>query len=108
MEICLENGLQSLAFEDTEQKRAKCENLLAKLYRKYGIADADMTVLLDVLRDYTEAFGGNCYDTAMAGGVEIGGAKGYRAALDEAQAAAAHVVLEDMVKMRYGVGLDDK
>lgn len=61
-----------------------------------------MDALLEALRGYMEAFAGDCYDTTLAGGVELGGTKGYHAALDEAE----NVLLADIV--RASLGISDK
>lgn len=57
---------------------------------------------------YTGAFGGDCYDIALAGGAELGETKGYRAALDDVHEAAEQVVLTDMVRMSYGLEVKEK
>lgn len=104
MNINIQTGLQSLAGSKTRGLQKNCESFLSQLQEWYGISDRDMGFFVAFLKDYTESFAGDAYDTGMQAGVELGKDAGYKKAVDEAQDVLADDIAEQFAKFNFGAG----
>jgi len=102
MDINITNGLQSIAGVKTKSLQKNCESFLSQLQEWYGISDRDMEFFAAFLKDYTESFVGDAYDTGMQAGVELGKDAGYKKAVDEAQNVLADDIAKQFAKFNFG------
>lgn len=90
--------------EKTQESRLRCEQNLRELFKKYNVSEDGFKVASSIL-EYIENLSLDAYDVALTGGAELGELKGYKAAMDEAEEAAAKISAANIMKMRNGVDI---
>ena len=78
--------------ESTMKAQAAAGELLAKLFKKYGVSAEEKEKLVAAIREYADGIYSDVYDMALDAGAELGDIRGYRQAMDEAEEAAEMLV----------------
>ncbi len=84
--------------ESTMKAQADAGELLAKLFKKYGVSAEEKEKLVAAIREYADGIYSDVYDMALDAGAELGDIRGYRQAMDEAEEAAAEMLVTAMIK----------
>lgn len=92
--------------EATEESRLKCESNLRELFAKYNVSEEDGFKVVNGILAYLENALNDTYDTALAGGAELGELKGYKGAIEEAEEAMARITASNLVKISNGIDIE--
>ena len=89
----------------TEESRLRYEQNLRELFKKYNVSEEDGFKLANSFLEYIENLSNDTYDIALNGGAELGELKGDKAAMDEAEDAAAKITVTNIMKISNGGNL---
>lgn len=84
--------------DGTMNAQAAAEDLLAKLFKKYGASAEEKEKLVAAIREYVDGVYTDIYDMALDAGAELGDIRGYRQAMDKAEEVAAEMLVKAMIK----------
>ena len=84
--------------ESTVSAQVAVAELLARLFKKYDVSAEEKGKLVAAIREYADGIYSDVYDMALDAGAELGDIRGYRQAMDEAEEAAAEMLVTAMIK----------
>lgn len=84
--------------EQTGKLRTEAEALLEELFRQYSVSEIQQEKVVAALRAYVDGVHADGYGVGLSAGAELGDIRGYKKAMEEAEDAAAEMIVTAIMK----------
>ncbi|SDO94522.1 hypothetical protein [Selenomonas ruminantium] len=84
--------------EQTGKAMAEAEDLLEELFGQYNVPEKKQEKVVAALRAYVDGVHADGYGVGLSAGAELGDIRGYKKAMEEAEDAAAEMIVTAIMK----------